>query len=176
MFKFYNVNKRLNATAHEIHGSIVAQTRKPVFYANWCVPDTVEGQFEVLVVHLSLVIRRMNGGGAEMVSLGQRVAEAFIEDLDDSFREMGVGDLTVPKRMKAASEAYHGRLLAYSDALDSDNGAALCAALERNIEGGADAPAPDIKLMTDYIMRSAARLSTLGLEEISIGRDIFAEI
>ena len=176
MFKIYGKNRRLNATAHEIYGSIVAQTRKPVFYADWCVPDTVEGRFDVLVVHLSLVVRRLNAGKEEDATLGQRVAEAFIEDMDDTFREMGVGDLAVPKRMKAASEAYNGRLLAYSEALDGGNMTELMAALTRNMSVAPEGPAPDCERLAAYMEASASKMSTLGLDEISKGHDIFAAI
>jgi len=175
MFKFYNKHKRLNHTAHEIYGSIVAQSRQPVFYADWNVPDTLEGRFEVLVVHMSLFIHRMKHSHKDGEALGQRVAEVFIDDIDGSFREMGVGDLAVPKHMKAASEAYLGRLLAYSAAFDGGCEDELQAVILRNIGGIDNSKALDIEKMAGYMTRSAAILSAQGIDEISSGTVKFAE-
>ena len=175
MFKFYNNKKRLNQIAYELYGSIVAQTRKPFFYANWHVPDSVEGRFEVLVIHMSLFIYRLKNETAEGQQLGRLVSEAFIDDLDDSFREMGVGDLAVPKRVKMASEAYFGRLQAYSVGLDDNSDCQLAQTIIRNITGDEGLGVINAEAIGDYMMRSSRILAALDLGAIRHGKLRFAE-
>src|SRR6202034_1850226 len=104
-----------NRNIHALYGMIVAQARSRVFYADYGVPDTVEGRFELIVLHLVLLLRRLGPGHR----LGQRVFDAFCRDLDDNLREMGVGDMAVPKHMRRFAEAFYGRQDAYIAALEA---------------------------------------------------------
>ncbi len=121
-------------TIEAIYGMIVTQAREPLFYRNLAVPDTVNGRFDLLVLHLWLVLRRLKplAGGS---SLSQMLFDRFCEDMDGNLREMGVGDLTVPKRMQAFGEAFYGRTAAYDLALAQGEGA-LAQALCRNVLNG----------------------------------------
>ena len=123
-------------TIEAIYGTIVTQAREPLFYRELGVPDTVNGRFDLLVLHLWMVLRRLRplGGGVE---LSQALFDRFCEDLDANLREMGVGDLAVPKRMQAFGEAFYGRSAAYDLAV-SDGREALAQALCRNILNGVD--------------------------------------
>jgi cytochrome b pre-mRNA-processing protein 3 len=107
-----------------------------MFYRELGVPDTVNGRFDLLVLHLWMVLRRLRpmAGGVE---LSQALFDRFCEDLDANLREMGVGDLAVPKRMQAFGEAFYGRSAAYDLAV-SDGREALAQALCRNILNGVD--------------------------------------
>src|SRR5580693_2472363 len=127
---------------HVLYGMIVAQARTGVFYRNYGIPDTVQGRFELLVLHLVLVLRSLNrrsraprtfGGWRRGESLGQLLFDAFCRDLDANLREMGVGDLAVPKRMQAFAEAFYGRQAAYLAALDAADQRVFEKALARNI-------------------------------------------
>ena len=91
-------------TIEAIYGMIVTQAREPLFYRDLGVPDTVNGRFDLLVLHLWMVLGRLKSlpGGTE---LSQALFDRFCNDMDDNLREMGVGDLTVPKRMQAFGEA-----------------------------------------------------------------------
>ena len=121
-------------TIEAIYGMIVTQARDPLFYQDLGVPDTVNGRFDLLLLHLWMVLRRLRRvtGGVE---LGQALFDHFCGDMDDNLREMGVGDLAVPKRMQAFGEAFYGRSAAYDLAL-TDNSEALAQALCRNILEG----------------------------------------
>src|SRR6195952_969207 len=94
----------LRGTIEVIYGMIVAQAREPLFYRDLGVPDTVNGRFDLLILHLWMVLPRLRPtpGG---VGLSQTLFDRFCEDMDANLREMGVGDLTVPKRMQAFGEA-----------------------------------------------------------------------
>jgi cytochrome b pre-mRNA-processing protein 3 len=124
----------LRGTIEAIYGMIVTQAREPLFYRDLGVPDTVEGRFDLLVLHLWMVLHRLKlvEGGA---GLCQALFDRFCEDMDANLREMGVGDLTVPKRMQAFGEAFYGRSAAYDLAL-SEGREALAQALCRNILNG----------------------------------------
>ncbi|QWG16410.1 ubiquinol-cytochrome C chaperone family protein [Bradyrhizobium sediminis] len=121
-------------TIEVIYGMIVTQAREPLFYRDLAVPDTVNGRFDLLLLHLWMVLRRMRSmqGGAD---LSQALFDRFCDDMDANLREMGVGDLTVPKRMQAFGEAFYGRSAAYDLALTAGR-EPLAQALCKNILNG----------------------------------------
>ena len=122
-------------TIEAIYGMIVTQAREPIFYRDLGVPDTVNGRFDLLLLHLWLLLRRLRTvaqGGAEV---SQALFDRFCEDMDDNLREMGVGDQTVPKRMRAFGEAFYGRLQAYDQAIEAGI-EALARAICKNILNG----------------------------------------
>ena len=119
-------------TIETIYGMIVAQAREPLFYRDLGVSDTVNGRFDLLILHLWMVLRPMEGG----VELAQALFDRFCADMDANLREMGVGDLTVPKRMQAFGEAFYGRAAAYDLAL-TEGEEALAQALRKNVLDGA---------------------------------------
>ncbi|MBU6456835.1 MAG: ubiquinol-cytochrome C chaperone [Bradyrhizobium sp.] len=134
----FNHFKKSRVTPHRtieaIYGMIVTQARDPLFYRDLGVPDTVDGRFDLLVLHLWLALRRLRAIEAAS-ALSQALFDRFCNDLDDNLREMGVGDLTVPKRMKAFAEAFYGRAAAYDLALDAGE-EPLARALCKNILNG----------------------------------------
>jgi cytochrome b pre-mRNA-processing protein 3 len=128
------------ATIDGLYGAIVAQARSPAFYTHYGVPDTVEGRFELLVLHLVLLLRHLGGTDGPAAdqdrhgrAAGQSLFDRFCRDLDHNLREMGVGDLAVPKRMRRFAEAFYGRQAAYLAALAGADAHALENALARNI-------------------------------------------
>ena len=124
----------LRGTIEAIYGMIVTQAREPLFYRDLGVPDTVNGRFDVLVLHLWMVLRRLTPveGGA---ALRQGLFDRFCEDMDANLREMGVGDLTVPKRMQEFGEAFYGRSAAYDLAV-AEGREELAQALCKNVLNG----------------------------------------
>jgi cytochrome b pre-mRNA-processing protein 3 len=122
-----------NRTIAALYGMIVTQARLPTFYADYGVPDTIEGRFDLIVLHLVLLLHRLAREESPAHSLGQRLFDTFCRDLDDNLREMGVGDLAVPKRMRRFGEAFYGRQAAYGAAFDAADGQVFEKALARNI-------------------------------------------
>ncbi len=134
-FSHYNKPRApLQRTIETIYGMIVTQAREPLFYRDLGVPDTVNGRFDLLVLHLWTVLRRLRPvtGSA---ALSQGLFDRFCADMDANLREMGVGDLAVPKRMQAFGEAFYGRSAAYDAALASQ-GEALARAICKNVLSG----------------------------------------
>ena len=140
-----------------LYGMIVAQARSAEFYCSYGVPDTVAGRLDMIVLHLVLLLRRFSAAGVEP-SLGQGVFDRFCRDMDDNFREMGVGDLAVPKEMRRVAEAFYGRAKAYEAALAAADIGALAAAVARNVFG---APQPPLgaRRLAAYMLEAGRRLS-----------------
>jgi cytochrome b pre-mRNA-processing protein 3 len=140
-----------------LYGMIVAQARLPAFYRDYGVPDTVHGRLDMIVLHLVLVLRALALADGAPSPLGQQLFDRFCQDIDANFREMGVGDLTVPKEMQKVAEAFYGRAKAYESALTGEDPAALDAAVARNVFGAADAPL-GARSLAAYMREANARL------------------
>jgi cytochrome b pre-mRNA-processing protein 3 len=130
--------------------------RDPVFYAAHGVPDTLDGRFDLMALFVSLLIRRLRRLPDPGPATAQAVFDAMFADMDHQLREMGVGDLSVPKRVREMWEALHGRALAYEAALDAGDEAALAEAIGRNVWRGA--PAPGAAALAAIALRVAAAL------------------
>jgi cytochrome b pre-mRNA-processing protein 3 len=154
----------LRGTIEGIYGMIVTQAREPLFYRDLGVPDTVNGRFDLLVLHLWMVLRRLapTGGGA---GLSQALFDRFCEDMDANLREMGVGDLTVPKRMQAFGEAFYGRVAAYDLAV-TEGHEPLAQALCKNIlDGGQIENARRLAFYVEAAIHSLERLDDSTMQE-----------
>ncbi len=121
-------------TIEAIYGMIVTQAREPMFYQELGVPDTVNGRFDLLLLHLWMVLRHLRGlpGGVE---LSQALFDHFCDDMDANLREMAVGDLKVPKQMQKLGEAFYGRAAAYDMGLSAGI-EGLTEAINRNVLDG----------------------------------------
>jgi cytochrome b pre-mRNA-processing protein 3 len=168
-----------NRNVQNLYGTIVAQARVPAFYSRYGVSDSVEGRFELIVMHLVLVLRRLGGEptpasrqGLAGTAAGQQLFDAFCRDLDDNLREMGVGDLAVPRRMREFGEAFYGRQAAYATALDAANEHELEKALARNIFGLAEANDSAVRLAR-YARAAAGQLAAAADEALLAGRVAF---
>lgn len=160
------------ATIERLYGAIVAQSRQPAFYTDLGVADTPEGRFEMVVLHTFLLCHRLKDGNERQKAVSQEVFDAFAADMDASLREMGVGDLTVPKKMKKIGAAFYGRTAAYDAALADPDPAALAAAVGRNIIE-TDPDHPRAQALGDYVRRAAAALAALPFAAIARGELTF---
>ena len=145
-------------TIETIYGMIVTQAREPLFYRDLGVPDTVNGRFDLLLLHLWMVLKHLapKPAGTE---LSQALFDRFCEDMDANLREMGVGDLAVPKRMRAFGEAFYGRAAAYDAAL-TVGGEMLAEAVRKNVLDGQGME--NARRLADYSLAAIARLDGLG--------------
>lgn len=174
IFRLLRKNPSID-TIQGLYGAIVAQTRLPIFYDRYGVPDTVDGRFDLLVVHLVLLVGRIEAGreqGELPADFGQQLVERFCQDLDHNLREMGVGDITVPRRMRSYVEAYLGRSDAYRGALATGDRIACAQALARNVFGRSE-PHDGAWMLADYMGLAARALSGIPGEELRAGRVAF---
>ena len=124
--------RRNDTNAAKLYGAIVAQARLPVFYQGLEVPDTLEGRFLVLSLHLFAVLHRLKQEGPAALGLAQELTDRFSEDMETVLREIGVGDITIPKKMRKLAASSGALMQAYEQALAAGNeaiAAALIAAL-----------------------------------------------
>lgn len=129
MFNFFNKNSKIKDIAHGLFTKIVSQARQPEFYATWEVADTLDGRFDLIILHVSLVVDRLEAllqdenmtHNKNTVMLIRYLQEVLFDNMDMSLREMGVGDMSVGKKVKIMAEAYYGRKKTYQEIIRSDD-------------------------------------------------------
>ena len=141
-----------------LYGVIVAQARREAFYRHHGVPDTANGRLEMIILHTLLVVARLEAERRER-ALGQALFDHFCADMDANLREMGVGDMAVPRKMKAIGEAFYGRKRAYQAALAAPGLEQLADALARNVHAG-DADRADVERLAVYVRAAARELAS----------------
>ena len=140
-----------------LYAAAVAAARDPWFYRHLGVPDTLDGRFDLVVLHAFMLIHRLQDTAEPGPALAQSVFDAMFRDMDSNLREIGVGDLSVGKRVRAMWEAFHGRASVYASAIQAGDRAALEAALARNVWRGA-APEGAPASLTRVVMAQMAHL------------------
>ena len=158
ILKSFRLNRR-NRKIDDLYGAIVAQSRRAAFYIDYGVPDTMDGRFDLIVLHMALLLAHLDRRGQSARDLGQNLFDLFCRDLDSNLREMGVGDLAVPKRMRQFAEAFYGRQAAYLAAFAAPDGQELEKALARNIFQGGNGDGP--RRMARYARAVARKFEVL---------------
>jgi cytochrome b pre-mRNA-processing protein 3 len=159
-------------TGYELYCAAVAAARAPEFYADLGVPDTLDGRFDLVGLHAFLLIRRLRALPPPGTELAQAVFDAMFNDMDINLREMGVGDMSVGKKVKKMWEAFHGRATAYQSALAQPGTAELEAALQRNVWRGRGRP-DQAATLAQAVRAMDANLATQDLASLSAGRVTF---
>ena len=145
--------------AEALHASVVAAAREPALFREFAAPDTLPGRFELIVLHAALVLRRLRGEGREGAALGQELFDATFRALEANLREIGVGDISVPKRMKAMARAFYDGAKAYDAALDGPDEGRLAAELARIVYAGEPRDPEAPARLAVYVRRSEAALA-----------------
>ena len=130
------VRRNRLAPVEKLHDSIAAEARDPDLFTRIGIADTFEGRFEILSLHLALVLRRLAELPAPAAEVAQELTDLAFLRLDQGLREIGIGDLSVPKRMKALAKHFYGRAAVYHTALEARDREKLVEALRRNVFGG----------------------------------------
>jgi cytochrome b pre-mRNA-processing protein 3 len=157
----------------ELYGAAVAAARDPFLYTGLGVPDTLDGRFDMVALHTFLLVQRLNQESAPGPVLAQAVFDAMFSDMDVNLREMGVGDLSVGRKVRTMWEAFHGRAAAYSAAMSAGDVVALDLALERNVWRGDPPPAGAAAALRRAVLSQQAGLATQGLSALAGGRAEF---
>ena len=150
-----------------LHRRIGEAARAPGLYIVLDVPDTVEGRFETLCLHAILVLRRLGKLPPPAADVAQDLVDSVFAQLDASLRELGVGDLSVSKRIKKLGAAFYARAGGYDAALDAGDPQALAGTLSRNVLGQDDAEAA--AGLAAYVIASDAALRPLDLDGLLVG-------
>ena len=148
-----------------LYKASVGQARKPEFYINCGISDNLDGRFDLIVLHVHIVTRNLISTGDKGVRLSNLIFKTMMDDMDMNLREMGVGDLSVGKRVKTMARAFYGRAKAYDNAfkveekvgcdLESDiefkSSENLESVLNRNIYGTKQPELKQLKMLTEYV-------------------------
>lgn len=158
-----------------LYAAVMMQARLPVFYRDLGVPDTVDGRFDLLALHGSLLLARLEAAGDRR---GKIVAQAFFDALfraaDRGLRQAGVGDLSVPAHVKRMMKAFKGRYAAYIPALGDSQ--ALAQALRRNLFGTVQEPdMRHLASLAGYAGKTYEFLLNQDIEAIYSGSVLFIE-
>ncbi len=152
----------------KLYASAVAQARSARFYADLGVRDSLEGRFELFTLHVVLVMERLKGQGEAASETSQAVFDSYVRGLDDAFREIGVSDTAVGKKMKKLAGAFYGRLKTYDEAFETlPDAAGLDAALARTVfeERGEG----DIAAVSAYVRSAREALAGQSLNDLLNG-------
>lgn len=160
------------APSRALYARAVAQARAAPLYVRLGVPDTIEGRFEMVSLHVYLLLRRLKGDDRAARAVAQRLCDVMFENMDATLRELGVGDLSVARKMRSLAENFYGRVGAYEDALGEGAPAdALAKALARNVY--ADEDASSAPALADYVRKTAAVVDAHCLARLASGEVSF---
>lgn len=168
IWPFQRKTRAMQQPVFGVYNVIVAQSRQSRFYAEWGVPDTMTGRFDMISLHVGVLFRRLRSKDAETKQFSQELFDLFFKDMDRSLREMGVTDLGVPKRIAKLGELFYGLLSSLTSALDGDNPEALEMVLKRNIYGGEDHPS--LTALAVYVRMLANGFEAQSLDAIMAGK------
>jgi len=172
MFGFFGRRKGRQAPVDALFARIAEASRRPALYLAGGIPDSFEGRFESLTLHVFLVLRRLRELPAPAGDLAQELVDACFAYLELGFRNAGISDIAVPKRMKKIGQMFYGRVRAYEAALESPEGRDFAGALRRNMNPEQPSGEGAI-LLADYAGRARTHLAGLDLDAILTGGILF---
>jgi len=157
-----------------LYTAAVGAARDPAVFGGLGVPDSLDGRFDLVGLHVALLIRRLHRDADKRgPALAQSVFDAMFADMDINLREMGVSDLSVGRRVRTMWEAFHGRAKAYETALGAGDGQALAAALERNVWRREAEPSAEALRLAAHVEAVAAALDGQPLAALLRGEVAF---
>ncbi|MBM3517409.1 MAG: ubiquinol-cytochrome C chaperone [Alphaproteobacteria bacterium] len=166
----------LAETAAALYRTAATQARLPAFYAAPIgVPDDVDGRFDLLLLHVFLVVRRLRREGDAGAPLAQALCDALFADLDRGLRELGVGDMGLRRRMRVMAQAWGGRSVAYEDALAAGT-QALEATLARNLYGRQGVTGAAAAALAEYVREADRVLAAQDARALNLGQVAFAPL
>lgn len=160
--------KSIREAAEAAYRQVVEQARQPVFFAEYGVPDTLDGRFELICLHAFLYLYRLKAERPRSAALSQAFFDAMFADLDRSLREMGTGDLSVGKNVKQMARGFYGRIRAYQEGIEGAD-SALAGALARNLFGTVREAPPGIGEMAEYARVTVRELAWQSADDLLRG-------
>jgi cytochrome b pre-mRNA-processing protein 3 len=143
--------------ARHLYRAILARSREPVFYLEWNVPDTMDGRFDLLVLHVSLAFEALRGGGTAAAEVGSELADAVFAGFDEALRELGVSDFGMGRRIRRMANALYGRVESYAAAASAPE---LAMAVQRNLYRGRAERVGEAAGLAAYMMEARRHLSS----------------
>ncbi len=169
MFKSLFAPKPNELQALELYSRAVEQARQPAFYTQLGVADRIDARFELYTLHVLLLYVRLRHQDQRTADLAQKMFDHYVSALDHSLRELGVGDISVGKKMRKLGESLYGRMSSYEKALTEQDADAFSTAIARNVFESDDIEAG--RALTRYAFASHAALANQTLVEIERAPD-----
>jgi len=165
--RLFRPRPALNA-GRSLYLRAVEQSRSPALYSDLGAPDSVEGRFEIYSLHVVLLLDRLRGHGDLATEISQALFDTYLKDLDHALRELGVGDMSVGRKMRKLGEAFYGRGKSYEEAFAAlPDTTQLTALIARTVYAEAD-PEPAPRLAA-YVLGQRAALAGQPLERLAAG-------
>lgn len=167
MFGLLKAKNPYEQNARAVYAKALEHVRDPAFYTTFGVPDTFDGRFEVLLVHVFMVMEAAGYGNRAADDFNQALFDVMFADMDQTMRERGIGDMGIPKHMRKMMKAFNGRMHAYQAAF-KDGG--LYEALSRNLYGTLDKPDDRaVQGFCAYFKDNMAALKAVGFDALISG-------
>lgn len=178
MFRWFAGRAARKDAAEKIYDAIVAQSRNPGFYIHCSVPDTLSGRFDMLVIHMFIVLQILKIGGREGQLLAQEIVEAFIREMDTMVRDLGVSDRNVPKEVRKIAQLFYGQLLAYSTTMQRNDMVGLAEEIWKSFQSAEAASEQPVAAdsLAKYIQQSIKNIQEMPLNMLLQGNIRFPEI
>lgn len=172
--------KRRKATRNAAAGlyqAAVSQSRDPLFYTELGVADTLDGRFDLVTLHVFLIMNRLGALGQNGKALSQALFDHMFTNMDVTLRQIGIGDMGIPKHMKRMMRAFNGRVHSYHTALNGSDKQQLELVVSRNIYRHKEGEIPDTaKFMVEYISRQSGWLMQQDYQSLAAGRVSFVDV
>ena len=159
----------------KLYGAIVAQARLPVFYQGFGVPDTLEGRFLILSLHLFAVLHRIKAEGSGARSLARDLTSRFGTDMETVLRETGVGDLRIPKTMRSLAASSAALFQTYEEALGAGEDV-LAGAIADTLPSKQSGSGVAARRLAHYLQAVLDLLQRQNFAQLSAGEVIFPAV
>lgn len=165
MFGLFRRKNPYAQAARRLYADAFTHSRNTAFYSDYGVPDTLDGRFDLLLLHMFLIIQRMQAEGQGGALLSQALFDITFANMDQSLRENGIGDMGVPKHMRRMMTAFNGRMHRYRDALAAGQ---IESALAANLYGTVENPdSATLNRMAEYVRENTKALKAQTFEIIT---------
>jgi len=159
-------DRRDRAALAPLYAAIVARGRDPFWYREGRVPDTIDGRFDMVAAVTALVLLRLEAAGADGRAPSVLLTEIFIDDMDATLRQIGVGDHAVGKHVGRMISALGGRLSAFRAAREDGS---FGEAVRRNVFHESPPSQESVGLVADRLSGLAESLDAARLDELIRG-------
>ncbi len=170
MFDILKAKSPYKQEAKAVYAQCLKAIRDPSFYTDYLLPDTMEARFDLLLIHFYPIIERnLADSTIDGEAFNQALFDITFQDMDQTLREMGIGDMGLPKRMRKMMTGFNGRMHRYKqafDAIDQDNDTeALTQAIARNLYAHEE-PSPEAEAMASYLINQRTYIASLNYEQM----------
>ena len=172
MLGFLFKDKKLKNVAYLLFSKVIEQSRLPVFYTDYLVEDSIDGRFDLMALHMSILINKLDQS-AQSADLKRMLQEAMFDNLDLTMREIGVGDLGVGKKVKIMAEAFYGRMNIYQENLNRSDQDNMQKAILRNLYRQRNIPPAVLEKLADYYFTQGQYINNQTVSDIMLGNIAF---